>query len=88
MAKLTRAPGNDAAIGGLKVVSSSGWFAARPSGTENIYKLYAESLKSAEYLAAIAVVLPVININSDPDKESSNDHFPERSTPRRLAPFP
>src|SRR6202521_1691055 len=44
--KLTRAPGNDASIGGLKVVSGSGWFAARPSGTENIYKLYAESLKA------------------------------------------
>jgi phosphoglucomutase len=40
-------------IGGLKVVSVSGWFAARPSGTENIYKLYAESLKSAEHLTAI-----------------------------------
>jgi phosphoglucomutase len=52
-AKLTRAPGNDAAIGGLKVVSANGWFAARPSGTENIYKLYAESLKSTEHLAAI-----------------------------------
>jgi phosphoglucomutase len=52
-AKLTRAPGNNAAIGGLKVVSLSGWFAARPSGTENIYKLYAESLKSAEHLTAI-----------------------------------
>lgn len=52
-AKLTRAPGNDAPIGGLKVVSPSGWFAARPSGTENIYKLYAESLKSAEHLTAI-----------------------------------
>jgi phosphoglucomutase len=52
-AKLTRAPGNNASIGGLKVVSESGWFAARPSGTENIYKLYAESLKSAEHLAAI-----------------------------------
>ena len=52
-AKLTRAPGNDAPIGGLKVVSVSGWFAARPSGTENIYKLYAESLKSAEHLATI-----------------------------------
>jgi phosphoglucomutase len=52
-AKLTRAPGNDAPIGGLKVLSTSGWFAARPSGTENIYKLYAESLKSAEHLAAI-----------------------------------
>jgi phosphoglucomutase len=52
-AKLTRAPGNNASIGGLKVVSVSGWFAARPSGTENIYKLYAESLKSAEHLNAI-----------------------------------
>jgi phosphoglucomutase len=52
-AKLTRAPGNNAPIGGLKVVSVSGWFAARPSGTENIYKLYAESLKSAEHLTAI-----------------------------------
>jgi phosphoglucomutase len=52
-AKLTRAPGNDASIGGLKVVSVSGWFAARPSGTEQIYKLYAESLKSADHLAAI-----------------------------------
>ena len=53
MAKLTRAPGNDAPIGGLKVVAASGWFAARPSGTENIYKLYAESLKGAEHLTAI-----------------------------------
>jgi phosphoglucomutase len=52
-AKLTRAPGNDASIGGLKVVSASGWFAARPSGTEQIYKLYAESLKSADHLAQI-----------------------------------
>jgi len=52
-AKLTKAPGNNAAIGGLKVVSDSGWFAARPSGTENIYKLYAESLKSADHLKAI-----------------------------------
>jgi phosphoglucomutase len=52
-AKLTRAPGNDATIGGLKVVSANGWFAARPSGTEHIYKLYAESLKSADHLAAV-----------------------------------
>jgi phosphoglucomutase len=52
-AKLTRAPGNEAAIGGLKVVSAGGWFAARPSGTENIYKLYAESFKSAEHLQRI-----------------------------------
>jgi len=52
-AKLTRAPGNQAAIGGLKVVARSGWFAARPSGTENIYKIYAESLKSQSHLHAI-----------------------------------
>jgi len=52
-AKLTRAPGNDAPIGGLKVVASSGWFAARPSGTENIYKIYAESFKSQTHLDAI-----------------------------------
>jgi len=52
-AKLTKAPGNNAAIGGLKVVAQNGWFAARPSGTENIYKLYAESFQSEEHLAAI-----------------------------------
>ncbi len=52
-AKLTRAPGNGAPIGGLKVVAASGWFAARPSGTENIYKVYAESFKSQAHLDAI-----------------------------------
>jgi phosphoglucomutase len=52
-AKLTRAPGNNAPIGGLKVVASSGWFAARPSGTENIYKIYAESFQSETHLQAI-----------------------------------
>jgi phosphoglucomutase len=52
-AKLTKAPGNDAPIGGLKVVAANGWFAARPSGTENIYKIYAESFKSETHLAAI-----------------------------------
>jgi phosphoglucomutase len=52
-AKLTRAPGNGAPIGGLKVVTSNGWFAARPSGTENVYKVYAESFKSASHLDAI-----------------------------------
>jgi phosphoglucomutase len=51
--KLTRAPGNGAPIGGLKVVAKSGWFAARPSGTENIYKIYAESFKSEVHLHAI-----------------------------------
>ena len=53
VAKLTKAPGNDAAIGGLKVATESGWFAARPSGTEDVYKIYAESLKSADHLAKI-----------------------------------
>ena len=52
-AKLTTAPGNGAPIGGLKVVASTGWFAARPSGTENIYKIYAESFKSQTHLKAI-----------------------------------
>jgi phosphoglucomutase len=50
---LTRAPGNDAAIGGLKVVAESGWFAARPSGTEDVYKVYAESFRGPDALARI-----------------------------------
>ena len=53
IAKLTKAPGNGASIGGLKVVTANGWFAARPSGTENIYKLYAESLRSEQHLNEI-----------------------------------
>jgi len=53
LAKLTEAPGNGAAIGGLKVVSESGWFAARPSGTEAIYKIYAESFRGEDHLRAI-----------------------------------
>ncbi len=52
-AKLTRAPGNGAAIGGLKVSTRNGWFAARPSGTENVYKLYAESFRDAAHLQRI-----------------------------------
>jgi phosphoglucomutase len=52
-AKLTRAPGNNAPIGGLKVVAKAGWFAARPSGTENIYKIYAESFKDEKHLDLI-----------------------------------
>ena len=50
---LTHAPGNDAPIGGLKVIAKSGWFAARPSGTENIYKIYAESFQGEEHLHRI-----------------------------------
>ena len=53
IAKLTRAPGNDAPLGGLKVVAANGWFAARPSGTENIYKIYAESFKDEAHLEMI-----------------------------------
>jgi len=52
-ARLTRAPGNDALIGGLKVVTENGWFAARPSGTEDIYKIYAESFRGREHLEQI-----------------------------------
>jgi phosphoglucomutase len=51
--RLTHAPGNGAAIGGLKVTTANGWFAARPSGTENVYKLYAESFRDAAHLARI-----------------------------------
>jgi phosphoglucomutase len=51
--RLTRAPGNGAPVGGLKVVAKNGWFAARPSGTENVYKIYAESFKDEKHLKAI-----------------------------------
>lgn len=53
VAKLTEAPGNGAKIGGLKVVTDNAWFAARPSGTEDVYKIYAESFKGAEHLAQV-----------------------------------
>jgi phosphoglucomutase len=52
-AMLTTAPGNGAAIGGLKVSTANGWFAARPSGTEDVYKLYAESFLGADHLRRI-----------------------------------
>ena len=58
--KLTSAPGNGASIGGLKVTTKNGWFAARPSGTENIYKLYGESLQSAAHLSEIIEEAQVI----------------------------
>ncbi len=63
-AKLTKAPGNDAPIGGLKVVAGSGWFAARPSGTENIYKIYAESFTSQSHLNAIVTEAQAIVNNA------------------------
>jgi phosphoglucomutase len=53
IARLTHAPGNNAPLGGLKVVTENGWFAARPSGTEEIYKVYAESFKGADHLRKI-----------------------------------
>ena len=53
VAKLSKAPGNGAAIGGIKVVAKTGWFAARPSGTENIYKIYAESFRGQDHLNVI-----------------------------------
>ncbi|HYV37062.1 MAG TPA: phosphoglucomutase (alpha-D-glucose-1,6-bisphosphate-dependent) [Gemmataceae bacterium] len=63
-AKLTRAPGNNASIGGLKVLAASGWFAARPSGTENVYKLYAESFKDQAHLDKILSQAQVIVNNA------------------------
>jgi len=53
IAKITRAPGNDAPIGGLKVIAENGWFAARPSGTEDVYKIYTESFKGTNHLRQI-----------------------------------
>jgi phosphoglucomutase len=50
---LSHAPGNDAPIGGVKVIAASGWFAARPSGTEDIYKIYAESFRGVDHLRQI-----------------------------------
>ena len=66
IAKLTRAPGNNEPIGGLKVVTASGWFAARPSGTENLYKVYAESFRDEKHLETIVaeaqtIVLRALN---------------------------
>jgi phosphoglucomutase len=57
---LTHAPGNNAAIGGIKVISKSGWFAARPSGTEDIYKIYAESFRGKEHLKLLIAEAQVI----------------------------
>lgn len=63
-AKLTKAPGNNAAIGGLKVTTANGWFAARPSGTENIYKIYAESFRDEAHLKTIVSEAQQIVTNS------------------------
>ena len=53
IARLSEAPGNGAAVGGVKVVTENAWFAARPSGTEDVYKIYAESFLGAEHLARV-----------------------------------
>jgi phosphoglucomutase len=71
-AKLTRAPGNNEPIGGLKVVTANGWFAARPSGTENLYKVYAESFRDEKHLEAIvseaqSIVNQALNSAAKPD---------------------
>jgi len=61
-AKLTTAPGNGAPLGGLKVTTANAWFAARPSGTEDVYKIYAESFKGPEHLAEVQnVAREVVN---------------------------
>jgi len=69
-ARLTRAPGNNAPIGGLKVVAANGWFAARPSGTEDIYKIYAESFKSEDLAAIVSEAQKIVDgaLNA-PDKK-------------------
>jgi phosphoglucomutase len=69
-AKLTKAPGNQAPIGGLKVVAKNGWFAARPSGTENIYKIYAESFISESHLyALVSEAQEIVNNALEPRTE-------------------
>ena len=64
IARLTRAPGNNAPIGGLKVTAAHGWFAARPSGTENVYKIYAESFHNEAHLEAILAAAQEIGHNA------------------------
>ena len=78
-AKLTNAPGNSAPIGGLKVVAANGWFAARPSGTESIYKIYAESFKDQAHLDAIVSEAQAMVSNA---LESSNANRGSRAKER------
>ena len=70
---LTHAPGNGAPIGGVKVIAKSGWFAARPSGTEDIYKIYAESFRGADHLRRIleeaqTIVSETLAVPSEKDR--------------------
>ena len=86
-AKLTTAPGNGAAIGGLKVVTESAWFAARPSGTEDVYKIYAESFRGPDHLAEVqAAAREVVSSASAPDPSSVGPKAlrrqAQRGTPR------
>ena len=92
-AKLTRAPGNNAPIGGLKVIARSGWFAARPSGTENIYKIYAESFKDEAHLDAIVdearrMVNAAVSGLGAPAIESGRGGMMDRGRAIMSAPFP
>ena len=82
-AKLTEAPGNGAAIGGLKVVTENGWFAARPSGTEDIYKIYAETFKDESHLKAIqaeaqAIVSAAISSPAGTTREDAAAAMPRK----------
>ena len=76
---LTHAPGNGTSIGGIKVISESGWFAARPSGTEDIYKIYAESFRGADHLHSIlaeaqAIVNDALAVGVSPGNSLRNEH--------------
>ena len=81
---ITHAPGNGASIGGLKAVAESGWFAARPSGTESIYKIYAESFRGEDHLCRIleeaqSIVKDALTETRIPLEQPES--FPRRSTP-------
>jgi len=83
LATLSRAPGNDAPIGGLKVIAKNGWFAARPSGTENIYKIYAESFQSADHLRRILAEAQTI-VSEALGTEPTTDKFCAPLKPHEL----
>ena len=81
---LTEAPGNDAPIGGLKVVAENGWFAARPSGTEDIYKIYAETFRGADHPRRILEEAQSIvkeTLTAGRILLAEPESFPQRSTP-------
>jgi phosphoglucomutase len=85
---LTHAPGNDAPIGGVKVIAENGWFAARPSGTEDIYKIYAESFRGADHLHRIleeaqAIVNDALVVGASPENESRENYHEQRENSRR-----